>query len=589
MKKLLLLILLCTSIAQANTTASLMMAKSPGRQPVYDADFVADMTSNTLDIDGELVLTGVEKADDTVTTPSGGGGGGSSTLQDVTNNGNTTTQPITAKQYLFTTTSSAVIAATTGAARGASAVDLQANRDNSSQVASGEASVISGGEANTASGDYSGISGGADNSAIADESWVGGGRSNYVSAFGSSIDGGSNNSVVGDIEAWSGIVNGYQNNITNSYGSIIGAGAINVIEALTGGPAPSYCIIGSGGGNTINSAFGGILTASNCTITSTSLFGTIINGQSNVVSGHFATALGFQNVASGEHSTAIGEDCISSATHAVAIGKGIIASRANSFWLGTYNVDNPLVLFGIGSGGSSGSRSNFLTLDNNGNIVTAGDIAPQTLTAASQITENSKRVLVPSRLYAGSNITIATNDAAGSATISATGGSEVDTLQSVTDRGNSTTNDMLVADGKVTFEHTGSSGLVTIHGNGSGTWGIDFVDDGGPDSHTIVWNADNSRFEASHSVYSAGALTVTGAVNADGGSITFGGTSDSLYYDGNINSSVPFRCDDYIQPTGGYHSSMGNAGTTTDVSFTAAEGVFTLHIEDGLIVQVDTP
>lgn len=66
--------------------------------------------------------------------------------------------------------------ATGGNKRGASAVDWQTNRTAATQVASGAASVISGGVSNTASGSVSTVSGGGNNTASGQFSSIPGGR-----------------------------------------------------------------------------------------------------------------------------------------------------------------------------------------------------------------------------------------------------------------------------------------------------------------------------------------------------------------------------------------------------------------------------
>lgn len=106
-------------------------------------------------------------------TPSGGSGG--------------TTQGTDGNTYNIRATNEG---ATTGNARGELSVDLQTSKNNSSQVASGGASAISGGIRNTASGLRSTISGGYTNVASNDGASIGGGYSNTASGKYSTIPGG---------------------------------------------------------------------------------------------------------------------------------------------------------------------------------------------------------------------------------------------------------------------------------------------------------------------------------------------------------------------------------------------------------------
>lgn len=84
-----------------------------------------------------------------------------------------------------------------GNARGLNAVDLQTSRVNSSAVASGEKSVISGGSENRASGFGSTVSGGTNGLAIGDYSTVSGGFINTASGENSTVSGGLANTASG--------------------------------------------------------------------------------------------------------------------------------------------------------------------------------------------------------------------------------------------------------------------------------------------------------------------------------------------------------------------------------------------------------
>lgn len=84
---------------------------------------------------------------------------------------------------------------TGGNARGASAVDLQVVRAVATQVASGDNSVVVGGENNTASSNHATVVGGSDNVASTSLATVGGGNANTASGSYSTISGGDSNTA----------------------------------------------------------------------------------------------------------------------------------------------------------------------------------------------------------------------------------------------------------------------------------------------------------------------------------------------------------------------------------------------------------
>jgi hypothetical protein len=85
-----------------------------------------------------------------------------------------------------------------GNARGARAVDLQITKGAATRVASGNDSVISGGEANTASGIGSVVSGGSGNMASGSYSFIGGGVTNSASGNRAAAIGGESSSSSGN-------------------------------------------------------------------------------------------------------------------------------------------------------------------------------------------------------------------------------------------------------------------------------------------------------------------------------------------------------------------------------------------------------
>lgn len=114
-------------------------------------------------------------------------------------------------------------ASTGGDKRGTNAVDLQTNRNNSSQVASGSNSTIGGGFRNTASGFASAVSGGQFNVASGSNSYCGGGNANTASQSMAAV-------VTGDTNTASGVesfVGGGSINTASGSNSFVGGGNQN--------------------------------------------------------------------------------------------------------------------------------------------------------------------------------------------------------------------------------------------------------------------------------------------------------------------------------------------------------------------------
>jgi hypothetical protein len=110
--------------------------------------------------------------------------------------------------------------ATGGNARGTRAVDLQLIRDGSTQVASGNVSVICGGNSNICSGEGSCVGGGTSNQVTSQRSVISGGLSNLVTGIYAVVVGGQTNTSSG---IWSSVAGG-QNNTASSNHSFISGG-----------------------------------------------------------------------------------------------------------------------------------------------------------------------------------------------------------------------------------------------------------------------------------------------------------------------------------------------------------------------------
>lgn len=103
---------------------------------------------------------------------------------------------------------------TGGDKRGTQAVDLQTARGATSEVASGQRSVIAGGYRNTSSNSASTVSGGEFGIASGQDATIGGGTSNTASGISSTVPGGSSGTASGD---YSGVLHGYANVASGDY------------------------------------------------------------------------------------------------------------------------------------------------------------------------------------------------------------------------------------------------------------------------------------------------------------------------------------------------------------------------------------
>jgi len=109
----------------------------------------------------------------------------------------------------------AILGSRTGITRGTNAVDLQIGvASQSDKVASGDHSVITGGQGNTASGAHSIVVGGVLNMAHADGAIVVGGQGNTANGINSAVLGGDSNIILSD---YSGILGGRSNTINSTH------------------------------------------------------------------------------------------------------------------------------------------------------------------------------------------------------------------------------------------------------------------------------------------------------------------------------------------------------------------------------------
>lgn len=143
-----------------------------------------------------------------------------------------------------------------GNTRGSNAIDLQVNRINATQVASGDASSILGGWKNkiSASGNYSAIVNGEDNYVNEESSFIGAGAGNIISSKFSAVVAGSG-STIGVTSDHSFIGGGQSNNIygdNNDYGVIGGGKTNNILDG-------QYASILGGEWNTTSASYSSVI------------------------------------------------------------------------------------------------------------------------------------------------------------------------------------------------------------------------------------------------------------------------------------------------------------------------------------------
>lgn len=199
--------------------------------------------------------------------------------------------------------------------------DFQGSRDDPSQSASGEYSLIGGGQNNTASGDWSSVIGGYENTASGQYATVGGGTSNVATGTGSAIVGGKNNINAGTYAIIGG---GSDNTITvgGTY-AFIGAGDLNTVSSFGG-------TIGGGESNNVSGVYGTIGGGDDNIASDTGAF--VGGGQGNTASGNRSVVLaGTSNIASGSRSM------VGAGTSNTASGlSSVVGAGANNVASGQY-------------------------------------------------------------------------------------------------------------------------------------------------------------------------------------------------------------------------------------------------------------
>jgi hypothetical protein len=220
-----------------------------------------------------------------------------------------------------------------GNTRGLHAVDLQSYRLSATQVASGDYSVIAGGQNNTASGNVSVVGGGEWNTASGSHSVVGGGWMNTASGYRSVVGGGYGNTASGlynsfvgggygnTASGWYSVVGGGDENTASGYASVVGGGDGNTAsgdDSFVGGgyrntASGQSSVVGGGSSNTASGRSsvvggGGYNTASGgWSFVGGGLDNTASGGWSFVGGGELNTASGGYSAIPGGYNLRVGE------------------------------------------------------------------------------------------------------------------------------------------------------------------------------------------------------------------------------------------------------------------------------------------
>ncbi|MCB0712561.1 MAG: hypothetical protein KDD67_09550 [Ignavibacteriae bacterium] len=142
-------------------------------------------------------------------------------------------------------------AASGGVARGNNAVDLQMNRNDSSRVASGSFSTISGGQSNGASGQNATVGGGLGNVVAGNGATVAGGQGNSAEVSLATIGGGFQNRATG----FRSTVAGGRDNWVDAQNATIGGGTSNYVSGSRGVVAGGDTNVVLGSRSTISGGF----------------------------------------------------------------------------------------------------------------------------------------------------------------------------------------------------------------------------------------------------------------------------------------------------------------------------------------------
>lgn len=229
-----------------------------------------------------------------------------------------------------------------GNTRGQYATDLQRNRNNPAQVASGNYSTVGGGESNTASGGHSTVGGGLTNTASLDGATASGGYGNTASAYNSTVSGGLTNTASGNYSTVSG---GFTNVANTNYSTVAGGSnntAGGIRSAIVGGPSNTTSGYASTAGGKASNVTGSYAVALGGNLNTASGAYSAVVGSLRAAASHygeFAHASGkFANQGDAQYSRMILRNVTADATPTVITADAGAASTANTLSMANYTL-----------------------------------------------------------------------------------------------------------------------------------------------------------------------------------------------------------------------------------------------------------
>ena len=392
---------------------------------------------------------------------------------------NTDLQQVTDVGFTTTNSIQVVNLSATGKIVGGSATNKATGNDSS----------VVGGKTNSASGDSTSVVGGEDNTAIGKRAFIGGGNNNTASANNTSVVGGEDNTASG-------------------LRSFIGGGMVNIASNV------DSTVVG-GEGNVVSgdrSFIGG----GRCNVAS-NIDSTVVGGLSGIASGNRSfIGGGNNNTACGNRSFIGGGKCnvASNVDSTVVGGEENVASGNRSFiGGGRCNVTS-----GVGTG-ILGGDSNVVT--HNNSYIIGSDITSSAACTTFVNNLTSQGTICGTELYENGNRVCTT--------------AEADTLQSVTDRGFTTTNSIQVANlsatkitGGINNTNTGSNSFIGGGANNSSLGSYSTIG-GGADNNTLssystIGGGAFNKIDGSYSTIGGGANNTINALRSG----IVGGTDNTI-------------------------------------------------------------
>mgnify|MGYP000462805878 CR=1 FL=1 len=494
----------------------------------------------------------------------GDAGTESDTLQSVTNRGNTTTKSIISTGPYLSGTKGYFGDVGIGTTNSDSKLEVIGNNarvqiatPDGYSIKTSTKAVIAGVGSQTISSLGSMIAGGSGQHISGDYDTIAGGALNNISGCDFSFIGGGYNIDIIESE-YSSSIGGYNNDISGSNYSVIGGGLNNSIE----GSPSNY--IGGGENNLItgaNSFIGG--GNANKVLADYSFVGA---GEQNTASGDFSIIIG------GENNKTFGSYSI------VAGGEGNIASGLRSFvGGGLSNEANSEFSYAFGRRAKITESHSGAALFTDGNNSDALSSGAHTATLKFQ---NGVYVQTDSGLYVNGNPVVTGSTA------------ETDTLQSVTNRGATSTNAI-----SVTNTITANQVLGTGIGNRITNNNVPYLLSGDSPAETQTLQDVTNNGNSTTKAITVGAFTATGTANISGIlSIPNGRAvaSNDVYYivkltQAEYDAITPDASTMYIITDEDFNSPVINPIKTVASNYTITDTDYTILVSGSSTVNIALP